>query len=278
MSRNTGRTARRFTLGTLIVVALLAALTPTASARWIRGLSDINRYGDDIALCAEELTIGAEVEHLISSFESFYPTFNAVVGEPYPGLNPQTVDLYATSADAIAQANEILSFAVTVTYVETTSSSYRFVGETTLPTPAGYGDGDILYAYAFDFDILEAIAVPLTIGDAVYDCPTTVEPESIAFDVWTLWDLVLVDSPYPTILVFDAREADTSAVTVAVDDGPDTPVQYLGSIFGIGIALADLDAAGLVCDSSSLTLRTAKADGTPLVGETNINPIGVACS
>ena len=223
----------RLVFGVAIVLAMLAAFTPTASARWIRGFSDINTAGDDISVCADEITIKAELDHLVASFESFYPTFDPVVGAPYPGGgNPQLIPLYGSAADAISSTNPVIEFSIPISFVGLSTSSYQFEGQTTLPTPAGYGDGDVLYARAFDENTLETIGVPLTIGDPAYGCSTVGEPESILLDVWTLWDLVLVDAPHPTILVFDAREADLGSVTFAVDDGPATAVTFVGFDLG----------------------------------------------
>lgn len=265
----------RLALGTILTVALLGALTTSADARWIRGLSDISSYGDDISVCADEITIGFEVVHQFDSFDAFYPTFDKTVGEPYPGLNPQSVGLYASAADAIARTNSVVTFSIPISYAGTSGGGYQFLGETTLPTPTGFGDGDVLYAYSYDFDLLQEVAVPLTIGDSAYDCAEA-PADPVFFDVFTLWDLVFVNSPVPTVVIFDGG-IDSSSLVVTAEPGTGAPVSYLGSIWGIGVALVDLDAAGLTCDSSSLTLSGQRPDGTPVVGETNINPVGLGC-
>lgn len=258
-----------------VIVAVLASLTPGASARWLRGISDITTYGDDIAICADEITLGYELIHLTDSFEPLYPGFSPVVGEPYPGNANPSVPLYGSASDALSNSNVVVSVTIPIAYTGMGSNSYDFAGQATVPTPSGFGDGDVLYAAGFD-SALTPIAIPLTIGDPTYNCPTA-GPVEIAFDVFTLWDLVLVDSHAPTVVLWAGAGVDGHSITVGVDGGPGTDVTYVGSFLGLGVGLVDLDDAGLGCDSSSLTLSGEKSDGTPVTGETNINPVGLSC-
>ncbi|GJM37673.1 MAG: hypothetical protein DHS20C19_10400 [Acidimicrobiales bacterium] len=271
------RVRSRLAVGTLIIFAVLGSLTTTASARWIRGASDVTTYGDDVSVCADEIALGFELVHQSDSFDSFYPSFGFAIGEEYPGTSPQLLPIYGTAQDAIDRTNELLTFEIPILYAGPSGGGYQFLGEATLPTPSGYGDGDVLYAYSFDFNELEAVAIPLTIGDSAYGCPTENPPEEIAFDVFTLWDLVRVDSSQPAIVVFAAWDVDIDSVTVGVDDGTGVPIEHLFSFWGIGVALVDLDAAGLACDSESLTLSGERPDGTAVTGDTNINPFGSSC-
>lgn len=262
----------RAALGGIIVVAVLAALTTTAHARWIRGLSDVSVYGDDIAVCSSEVTLGFEIVHQFDSFDSQYPTFNKVTGEPYPGTNPQLLRLHGSEADALAQTNEVMSFLITIGYTGTSGGGYQFLGEQTLATPAGLGNGDVLYAYSFDFDLGAAVAVPLTIGDPVYDCP----PEDLAWGVFSSDGTVRVNAFLPHAIIFNGNKVDPS--TLVVHNGSvSSPVAYLFSFGPYGFAHIDMNSVDFACDTTSLLLTGQDTDGYEYEREISVTPSAATC-
>lgn len=261
----------------VVVVATLAALALPASG-WIRARSNINIDADAVAVCSSTVRLSAELRHESSSFEFFYPDFAGVPGvTPYPGLAQESIDLYGTQLDALGTTNAIATVVVPRTFRALDGGSYFFSGEGETPTPSGFGNGDFIYASAFD-ESFNPIAVPLKIGDPVYGCP----PEDL---LWAVLpgkvrgvNEVQVNAYLPHSFVFDASAVDPKTLVVTADgEGPPAAVSYVGNIGAIGIARVDLNDTGLDCGTKSLRLSGNDADGYAYQDDIEVFATGRNC-
>ena len=262
----------------MVVIATLAALALPASG-WIRARSDISRDAEAERICTSGITLSATLDHQVDSFDFSFPTFVGVPDvTPYPGVfSSDFIDLYASAADALANTNEVVTVEVPQIFRSVDSSAYRFSGEATVPTPAGFDNGDVLYASAFD-STLSPIAVPLTIGDPIYDCP----PEDLPWGILPGKDRkvneVRVNAFLPHSFVFDASSVDPKTLTVRADgSGPAAVVVYLGSIGDIGVARVNLNDTGLDCGTESLRLAGTDAGGYAYQDDIEVYAMGRSC-
>lgn len=258
------RTRARIGIAGTLALMMVAMLVSPASARWIRGFSDINTAGDDIAVCDRTITLEAELAHQKDSFEGPYPDFEAIIDvSPYPGFS-DTVDLplYGTASDAINQTNEVA--VVTVPYIyrgfDAARNSYIFTGQATIATPAGYGNGDILYTWAFETDPdggIEQVAVPFEIGDPdAYDCP----PSALPWAVFSKNNTVTPGAVLPHTFIFDAREVNPKSLVLTGSNGS-APVEFVGAIRGFGFGQLDLDDIDIDCETEKLVLSGVDDEG-----------------
>lgn len=268
---DSGRRGRtRWALAALVVAATLAALTIPAGA-WIRARSDISIDAEALAVCSSEVTLSSTLAHQIDSFEFSYPDFVGVPDvTPYPGLATEFIELYGSSGDALARTNAVVTVEVPRIY-RSQDTSVRFSGEATVPTPAGFDNGDTLYASGFD-STLSPVAVPLTIGDPVYDCA----PEYLPWAVLSAGNTVQVNAYLPHTILFDASSVSPKSLTVS-NGGQSAPVQFLGQIGSIGVARVDLNDAGLRCNTTTLVLSGVDAGGYEHLGEIKVFPKGRRC-
>lgn len=276
-----GRTRRwRLAAALMAVVAMLAALAVPASG-WIRARSDVSRDAEAVSVCTSGITLSATLDHEVSSFEFSFPGFVGVPDvTPYPGgFSTDSIDLYGSAADALANTSgtEVVTVDVAQIYRSVDSNVYRFSGEATVPTPGGFGNGDVLYASAFD-STFSPIAVPLEIGDPVYDCP----PEDL---LWAVLpgkvrgvNEVQVNAYLPHSFVFDASSVDPKTLVVTADGaGPAAAVSYVGNIGAIGIARVNLNDTGLDCGTESLRLSGNDADGYAYQDDIEVVATGRSC-
>lgn len=261
----------------MAVVATLAALALPASG-WIRARSNINIDADAVAVCSSTVRLSAELRHESSSFDFFYPDFAGVPGvTPYPGVPQESIDLYGTQLDALGTTNPIATVVVPRTFRALDGGSYFFSGEGETPTPTGFDNGDYIYASAFD-EFFNPVAVPLEIGDPVYDCP----PEDLRWGVLPGNDRkvneVRVDALLPHSFVFDASSVDPKTLIVTADGvGPFAAVSYLGSFGGIGVAQVNLNDTGLDCGTESLRLAGNDAGGYDYQDDIEVFATGRSC-
>ena len=193
---------------------------------------------------------------------------------PYPGLAQDSIPLYGTQLDALANTNAIATVVVPRIFRSFEGTSYFFSGEGEIPTPAGFDNGDFLYASAFD-STLSPIAVPLKIGDPVYDCA----PDYLNWAVLSRDNAVQVSAYLPHTIVFDATTVDPKTLTVSLSTGgPAVPVDYLGRIDWLGVARVNLNTVGITCDTTTLVLAGVEAGGYQHVGEIKVFPQGRTCN
>lgn len=271
---------KRFRKPLLAIVLVLTSLSATvapAGARWVFGISAVGRSVENEAVCADEISFSARLGHSQANFDILYPSEVLVEGvSAYPGGN-DTMGFYATPADAIAQVNPVATAVLDYVYTGLIDFSHVFEWEGSIPTPAGYDNGDVLYVYSID-ETTSIVATPLTVGDPQYDCADP-EPDPLNAALFTFQDRVRVDSPYPYLLLFDARQVDSSTLQVAADTGTPTGVDYVGTVFGVlGFAFVDLNDAGVTCASSSLAVTGSSASGQPVATELPVVPVGPACA
>lgn len=264
----------------VVVLALLGAMVAPASARWVRGFSDINRDANDLAVCADTITLEAFLNHQTSSFESSFPDFVGVPDvTPYPGVFVvDSIRVYGSAADAIANVagTEVVTVDVPLIYRTDGASSYRFSGQATVPTPAGFDNGDTLYAYSFDLNGpggFEELAIPLPIGDPAYDCPA----EQLNWGILKHGNQPVIGAYLPHSFLFDVSEVDPATLMVAVDGAASVSVAYVGRIGNVGLARVNLNDAGLRCETNRLTLSGTDSGGYDYAGSLSVIPQGVGC-
>ncbi len=256
----------RVIISIVCAIAVLAAATGTASAGWQRGFSDVNTSANDEALCEEGITLSANISYQTSSFDFSYPDYDATVGNDYP-LGTTNIDLYATATDATSFTNEIATVPVQTTMSVaggTAASSYLFDGEATIPTPAGYSNGDTLYVWGYDGATLDLLAIPLTIGDEQYECDEAEPGELVAL----LWPGIKTFQYLPSVVAYFAPDIDHATVEVSANDssavGTVTNVAMFWGVVGVGIFYPQ--HAGVTCDTTSLDFTAMNLDGEPFAG------------
>ena len=232
-----------------------------ASAGWIRGSSDLDTSSNDVSLCEDELTFESEYRQV---------TDNIIFGDGYvPGLgNPwprnggvDELRLYGTAFDAENGVNPIAT--VTIPLFETgTDGSIRtiFEGQGTIPTPAGYENGDQIFVSVFNNFQFPQLSLALTIGDAVYNC--VVPPANLDFTASASRSATRINA------TFDSTNVDRATVMIATDNGTAAPANR-SKIRRSGIARFTVDSAtiGLSCDTTKIIVTASTLDGQPLRGE-----------
>ncbi len=269
----------KVTTAIICVLAVLAASAGIASAGWQRGFSDVNTSANDEALCEDGITLSANISYLTANFDFAYPDFDPLVDDNYPA-GTTDIDLYATAADATSFTNEIATVAVQTTLTTpgtTPGSAYIFDGEATIPTPAGYQNGDTLYVWGYDATDLSLVAIPLTIGDEQYECA---EPEAgpIHSILWPGINTIKTFQYLPSAILYFGADIDHSTVTVTANDGVTTNLDFLGEYWGLGVGQFKPQHAGVTCDTTSLELSALTLDGDPLAGSIPVTVTQIGCS
>lgn len=250
----------------LVPAALAVGLTATliapsvASAGWVRGFSSLEIRSDDISLCADEMTFETEYR----SNPNVLPTdYVHALGNPYPyngGID--TLDLYGTEADALAETNPIATVetALVETFIDPNDVWHEFTGQATIPTPAGFGDGDPIYV-TVNFGGGQIESATLTIGDESYGC--VVAPTNIDISAQANRQATRIK------VKFDPANVDLDSIMISTDNGEAIPPKRI-RIKRNGQAVAKVKASDLGVDASTteIILTGTDLDGNPIEGRT----------
>jgi hypothetical protein len=241
-------------------VAVSLATSSSVSAIWPRGVSDLDINSDDISLCADELTFETEYR---SNPVRLPAGFVHALGTPWPldgGVD--ILSVYGTAADAVAATNPIATVSVPLveTFIDPDDIRYVFKGQATIPTPAGYSDGDQIFVRTLILPGFTFDAVPLTIGDPVYNCPPVVTKINITAKALKLAKRV--------VLTLDTGDVVPSSIRVSADNGTSlsSPELY-ASLFGKSLVVVRFSKIGLSCATTSIVLTATTPTGEQLRGE-----------
>jgi hypothetical protein len=244
-------------------VAVSLATSSSVGAIWPRGVSDLDISSDDISLCADELTFSTRYS---ANPVRLPDGFVHALGTPWP-LNGgvDALSLYGTAADAVAATNPIATVSVPLveTFIDPDDLRYVFTGQATIPTPAGYDEGDQIFVRSLKTPEFTFEAVPLTIGDPVYNCPPVV-PTVTEINI-TAKALKLAKR---VVVTLDTGDVVPSSIRVSADNGTSlsSPELY-ASLFGKSLVVVRFSKIGLNCATTSIVLTATTSTGEQLRGE-----------
>ena len=267
---------KKLCAGFFLALFIVGAVASPALARWIRAASAPTRIVDDISVCADEITLKSILE---------YPPDFLSPEDIATGSFTEQVRLWASAEDAesLDSATAVMVFDFNTTFARTLDNGFvEFEDTATLPTPAGFDNGDFLYGARGQAGG-SPTAVPLEIGGVdiltgePYECDSPSEPIELNMNVWTVKSKIWVNSWFPYVVAFDNNQVDRSTLQIQANNGTNTSVNYIGSWSHRGFGYFYPNSAGVTCDSTSLVLTATSTSGEPMRSEYNINPVGWAC-